>query len=211
MTGLRLLLLALLLTSPAALAVDVVAQALLPGMAVLQIDGQRVTLRAGQSHGSVTVIEVSTDSALLELDGQRRRVGISQRVSGAFTEPQRRELRIQRNAQLQYVTTAEINGRRVKVLVDTGANLVAMNAAQARAVGIGPDEGEPSRVQTASEERPARRVTLASVSVGGIGVRSVDAVVLDGPLPAKILLGMSYLRHVSLAEEGGVLSLSARW
>ena len=201
----------LLISAAPLQALEVTAQALLPGMAVLVIDGQRVTLRAGGSHGAVRLIEVSGDSALLEIDGEQRRLGISERVSGSFQQPERREVRIQRNSQLQYVTTAQINGKRVQVLVDTGANLVAMNRQQARSLGISDDAGSDTRVQTASEVLPARQILLDSVSVGGIRIDAVNAVVIDGPQPATILLGMSYLRHVSLSEEGGVLSLSAQW
>jgi aspartyl protease family protein len=203
--------LALAFSVPSALAVDVLAEALLPGMAVLLIDGQRVTLRAGQSHGSVRLLEVGAQAAVIEIDGKAQRVGMSQRVSGSYRQPERREVRVQRNAQLQYITTAEINGRRTQVLIDTGANLVALNAAEAVRLGIGEEEGIQAPVQTASDVRMARQVMLDSVSVGGIHIEAVQAVVMDGAQPAMPLLGMSFLRHVSLAEEGGVLSLSAKW
>lgn len=199
------------LWSSVAGAVNVVAEALLPGMAVLVIDGERVTLRRGQSHGLVRLVDVENQQAVLVIDGETHRVGMSEHVGSRYREPERRELRILRNDQLQYITTAEINGRRVRVLVDTGANLVAISGVQAQALGIGPEEGVLSQVQTASERRPARQVMLDSVSVGGIRVDAVPAVIIDGPQPETILLGMSYLRHVSLVEEAGVLSLTARW
>jgi aspartyl protease family protein len=192
-------------------AAEIFAEGLLPGMAVLRIDGERVTLRPGQSHGAVRLIEVHGDEAVLELDGERLHVGLSERVAGSYREPEDRSITIRRNANMQYVTSAEINGRRVRVLVDTGANLVAMNATQARALGIAEDEGIAATVQTASDVQAARQVQLRSVNVGGIEAQAVRATVLDGDQPTIILLGMSFLQHVQLEEREGVLTLRGRW
>lgn len=203
--------LALLLVSPLAPAAAVVAEGLFPGMAVLNVDGERVTLRPGQSRGAVKLISVTRERAVLEIDGERRELTLSGRVDSAFMEPERRTLTVPRNAQMQYVTQAEINGRRVEVLIDTGANTVAMNSQHAEAVGIAPDAGVPASVRTASDIRTARQVQLTSVSVGGIAIQGVTAIVIEGPLPETILLGMSYLQHVELEERNGVMMLQARW
>jgi aspartyl protease family protein len=193
------------------LAVEVIVEALLPGIAVVLIDGDRVTLRLGQEDRGVLLLEADARSALIEVDGQRRRLGVSQRISGQFSQPTDRRVDVPRNDQLQYLTTAEINGRRMPVIIDTGANIVAMNAQQALAAGIAVDEGVRSSVQTAGSIVSARRVLLDRVSVGGISVDGVVASVLDGEYPTVVLLGMSYLQHVDLEERGGILSLRARW
>lgn len=205
---LALLSMLLTVTSRAA---EVVAEGLLPGMAVLRIDGERVTLRPGQTHGPVTVLEVSGERATLEIAGERREIGLSGRVDTRFNAPDRRTLSVPRNAQMQYVTQARINGRQVEVLIDTGANTVAMNGAHAAALGIRPEDGVPASVRTASDVRPARAVLLESVSVGGISIQNVTATVLDGPFPETILLGMSYLQHVQLEERNGIMLLQGRW
>ena len=77
-----------------------------------------------------------------------------------------------------------------------------------RAIGLDPRAGEGSRVETASGVVQARVVMLRSVDIGGIRVENVRASVLEGAHPATILLGMSYLRHVDIHENDGVLSLS---
>ena len=51
-------------------------------------------------------------------------------------------------------------------------------------------------------------ITLRSVSVGGIRVDNVQATVVEGSFPTTVLLGMSYLKHVEMKENNGVLSLS---
>jgi aspartyl protease family protein len=211
-TALPLALCAVIWFAPqVAWATEVVAEGLLPGMAVLRIDGERVTLRPGQREGAVRLIEVSAQEALIELDGQQQRIAISQRVESSYSSPETRSVTIARNQNLQYLTNAQINGRQVRVLVDTGANSVAINTEQARALGIRDDDGEAAQVQTASDVLVARRVQLRSVVVGGIEARAVDATVLEGDQPPVILLGMSFLRHVELEERDGILTLRGRW
>jgi aspartyl protease family protein len=194
-----------------ALAADIVVEALLPGVAVMQIDGRRVTLRAGQSEQGVRLVAADARAAVVEINGQQQRLRVSQRISAQFSEPRERSVVIPRDDQMQYRTTVEINGVRVPAIVDTGANIVALNGRHARAVGIGADEGQPSQVQTAGSLVPARRVQLDSVNVGGIRVDAVAATVIDGEFPAVVLLGMSYLQHVELEDRAGVLTLKARW
>ena len=194
-----------------ATASDLVVEALLPGIAVLKIDGIRTTLREGETQQGVRLISADARTAVVEIGGRQQQLQVSQRISGQFTKPEERSVRVARNEQMQYRTTAEINGVRLPVIVDTGANVVAMNSAHAERMGIDDEEGIPSQVQTAGSVVPARSVTLDTVSVGGIRIDSVDATVIDGPHPAVILLGMSYLQHVNLEERDGVLTLRARW
>jgi aspartyl protease family protein len=190
---------------------ELVVEALLPGFAVLQVDGRRVTLRAGEQYGDVRLIESDARSALLLIDGERRRLEVSQRISSAFTPQERPTVTVRRDERLQYRTTAEINGVRLPVLVDTGANIVALNSAQAAAVGIGPEDGEQAAVETAGAVVVARRVQLGSVALGGIRIDAVEATVIEGVQPRTVLLGMSFLRHVEMEERDGVLTLRGRW
>ena len=194
-----------------ALASDAWVEALLPGIAVLQIDGARVTMRAGDTHGDLTLIEADSRSALVEVGGERRRLEVSERISGSFSRPERPSVTVRRDSQLQYRTTAELNGVRMPVIVDTGANIVAMNAAHAASLGIDAEAGIAAQVQTASEVLPARRVMLDSVRVGAIRVNAVAATIIDGSQPATVLLGMSFLQHVEMQEVDGILTLRGRW
>ena len=96
-----------------------------------------------------------------------------------------------------YWAETRVNGHAVRMLVDTGATAVALNAADARRVGIDPDSlSYGIKVATAAGEARAARITLASVDVDGALVRNVDALVLDRDTDAS-LLGMSYLRRLS--------------
>ena len=75
----------------------------------------------------------------------------------------------------------------------------------------GPAVDVDEHVETASGQVSAWIIILPSVSVGGIRVESVQASVVEGDFPATVLLGMTFLRHVKLQEDSGVLSLSRDW
>ena len=95
---------------------------------------------------------------------------------------------------------ADIDGRAVKVMIDTGATVVALTRDDARRLGVTPNEADyTATVKTASGPVPAAPVLLKSVAVGGAGVRNVEALVLQDGLPHS-LLGMSYLGRLSAFE-----------
>ena len=183
-------------------------EALLGNTAVLMINGERKSLRVGESFAGVTLVAAQSTTATLAIDGRQQTVGLSQRVATAFQQAQEHVVTIPRDAMMQYQTNALINGRSVLVLVDTGANTVAMSSRQAEAMNIDYKAGAPSLVETASGQTAAHAIMLQSINVGGIHVESVPALVLEGEYPASVLLGMSYLRHVKLQEDNGILSLS---
>ncbi len=178
-----------------------------PNAAVLNIEGERKLLKVGQTHQDVTVIAVRDQTVTLEIDGKQAVIGLSTRVGANYQPVVERSLDIPRNQNLQYRTTAHINGRRTEVLVDTGANTVALNASEARRLGVNLDEAKPVMMETASEKVRGWQITLRSIDVGGMRVDGVDAVVLEGSFPATTLLGMSYLKHVKIKENQGVMTL----
>jgi aspartyl protease family protein len=189
-------------------AADVEVQALFTHAAMLKIEGQSKMLKVGKSFGGVTLLEANSREAIIEIAGKRQTVTVSQRISGNYEQPKQREVRITRDSRMQYLSQAEINGRGVTVLVDTGANVVAMNSIQAQSLGINYRSGKPSQVETAGGVVAAWIVTLDAVDVGGIVVNGVQASVIEGTHPVTILLGMTYLKHVEMQEKNGILLLS---
>jgi aspartyl protease family protein len=209
----RLVFAALMLVSAAALSGSptLEVEALFTDAAVLKIDGERKMLKAGQSYGGVTLVAAYSRTVTLEVDGETLVLGLSRHIGTHYEAVEPQVVSIVRDDMLQYQTSATINGRRMAVLVDTGANVVALNSDHARALGVDYTTGTPTRVETASGTVGARRVTLRSVNVGGIQVDNVEATVVEGEFPSTILLGMTYLRHVKIQESNGVLSLSRAW
>ncbi len=205
-----LLALSLVLATPYAGAEQsaVEVEALLGNTAVLLINGQRRTLRVGEASDGVTLVATEPALATVEIDGNRQTLGLSRRVSTTYEAREEQVVTIARDAAMQYQTRATINGRGALVLVDTGANMMAISSDKARALGIDYDVSAPSIVETAAGRTVAHAVTLQSVIVGEIEVRNVPAMIIDGAFPSTILLGMSYLKHVKLQEHNGILSLS---
>ena len=184
-------------------------EALFTDAAVLRIDGQRKMMKVGQTFGGVTLVSAYSQTVTLEVDGKQQVLGLSRRIGSVYEEPIERVVTIHRNTNLQYQTTATINGRNVPVLVDTGANIVAISADQAPSLGILEFyNGTPGRVETAGGVMEAWSIILEYIDVGGIRINKVEAMVIDGDFPGMVLLGMTYLRHVEMNEKNGVLSLT---
>jgi aspartyl protease family protein len=95
---------------------------------------------------------------------------------------------------------AEVNGQRVRFLVDTGATAVALTPQDAERLGLNPADLKPDyRITTASGASRAAAVTLASVSVNGAKLENVQALVVAEGLDVS-LLGMSYLGRLTRFE-----------
>lgn len=188
------------------------ANALFDGRAVLTIDGRQQLLRAGEtSTEGVRLVSANAREAVIEVDGRRSTLTLSRAVGGGFVAPERRQASTQRNARGEYRVAGTINGRQLTLIVDTGANVIALNGGEARRLGIDYRlHGTPSRVETASGVVDAWSVSLDRVEIAGIVVRNVAASVLEGAHPDPALLGMSWLSRVGLREEGGVLYLEER-
>lgn len=93
-----------------------------------------------------------------------------------------------------YVVHPTIDNYRIKMMVDTGASIVALTADDARALGIKPDKrARPMLLSTANGTVTAIRTLLREVRLGDIVVRNVDAVVMPPGALGMSLLGNSFL------------------
>lgn len=201
-----------LLCSTSALALDVQVQGLLRDAAILVLDGKQRLLKVGKrSPEGVLLIEADAKQAIIEIDGVHHQLTLSRHITSHYAQVEKREVSIRRNDHNQYITTAKINGKRLQVLVDTGATAVAMSSAAAKTLGIDYEGSPRTMVRTASGKALSYRINLQSLDVGGIEVNTVSAFVIEGDYPQTVLLGMSYLEHVSLREQSGILYLQANF
>ncbi|MBV8506137.1 MAG: TIGR02281 family clan AA aspartic protease [Alphaproteobacteria bacterium] len=93
------------------------------------------------------------------------------------------------------VLDAAVNGAPVRMLVDTGASLVTLTPADARAAGINPASlAFSGRVQTASGAARMAPVTLREIRIGQLLIYDVPAGVLEHLNVS--LLGMSFLSRL---------------
>jgi aspartyl protease family protein len=186
-------------------------QGILGSKALLLVDGERLILSVGQTPKSgVRVLHIDVDSVEIVIDGkrQRLRLGDSHSVTTPYKKRESVDVTIYRDKSGMYNTIGSINGLPVSFLVDTGATTVAMNKQHAKRLAIDfRVTGEPTLVSTASGMTRAYRVTLDKVSVGGIILRNVAAVVMDGNFPVQVLLGMTFLGKLEIQHEGTALRL----
>ncbi|MGE3150051.1 MAG: TIGR02281 family clan AA aspartic protease [Pseudorhodoplanes sp.] len=106
----------------------------------------------------------------------------------------------------QFETGAQVNGRRLDFVVDTGASMIALRESDAARAGIRVSPGDyTARTQTANGIGRAAPVQLARVDISGISIRDVEAFVMpDNALPVN-LLGMSFLSRVKFSHDRGRL------
>lgn len=102
-----------------------------------------------------------------------------------------------------------VDGRRIGMLVDTGATVVALTYEDAAAAGIRPAPSEYTAVlSTANGTVAGAPVRVREMRVGGIIVRDVQAVVMPKGRLGTSLLGMSFLRRLrSFEVADGQLSM----
>ncbi len=191
------------------LEIDVVG--LFKDAALFDINGKQQLLRAGEvSVEGVALVEASSRGAVIDVNGRRLFLDLSSKISAGFQAAENASVSISLNDNGQYRTGGSINGRAVALLVDTGANIVALNANDARSLGIDFRSGRISQAVTASGRVNSWEVTLDSVQLGGIRVPNVRAAVLEGDYPEDILLGMTFLGNVDIRNANGVLVLTSR-
>jgi aspartyl protease family protein len=97
--------------------------------------------------------------------------------------------------------TAQVNGARVTMVLDTGANSVVLTQEAARAAGL-PMEvlAYTVPIDTANGRARAAPVTIDSVAVGGIVEHAVPALVAQPGHLRTNLLGMSFLNRMERWE-----------
>ena len=108
-----------------------------------------------------------------------------------------------------FQTEADINGRSIDVMVDTGASLVALTYDDAERLGIYVNPGDFTHIaKTANGTARVAPVEISRISIGNITVRNVAAVVSERGKSERSLLGMSFLGRLSRVEmRGGTLVL----
>lgn len=104
---------------------------------------------------------------------------------------------IRKHADGHFWAETAVDGHSVKMMVDTGASLVALTPEDAARLGITADELDyDGEVSTAAGKVRAAHVTLEAVSIAGVEMKNVEALVVRDGLPHS-LLGMSYLGRLS--------------
>jgi aspartyl protease family protein len=208
---LHFMLLGVLFGSADALATSISVVGLFKDKAIVSVDGGKPrTLSAGQSIQGVKLISANSDSASLEVDGKRRALGMGQSFAGDAQSGQRASVSLTADVRGHFAAAGSINGYPVSFLVDTGATSIAVNAAEAKRMGLDYKAGQAGAVNTAAGVVPAWRVTFNTVKVGSITVNQVDGMVVESGLNVP-LLGMSFLNRMEMKRDGQTMVLTQRY
>ena len=109
---------------------------------------------------------------------------------------------IDRDGSGQFHIEAIVNDQPLRMLVDTGADGIALSETDANAVGIRPDSSRYTQVaNTASGPGYGAHVRIDRLEVAGRDLGAVDAVVVRGL--GTSLLGQSVLRRVGTVTMSG--------
>jgi aspartyl protease family protein len=115
---------------------------------------------------------------------------------------------LQADGRGQYAGEALINGLPVRMLVDTGASDVFVSASTAARLGLVPSGGRRRTIQTANGQSTASPTILSNLSLGGLSMNDVEALILAPEAGEINLLGESFLKRlVSVEQRQGMLIL----
>jgi aspartyl protease family protein len=110
-------------------------------------------------------------------------------------------IRIRKTRSGHFVARAQVNGRGIQMIIDTGASTVVLRHEDARNAGIQLNElSYTVPVETANGRAFAARVKLDKVSLGDITLEQVDALVTRPRVLHQSLLGMSFLSRLRSYE-----------
>ena len=118
------------------------------------------------------------------------------------------ETLIGRSGDSHFYADADINGTNIRVLIDSGASIIALTRGDAEAIGINVNSlPVTGTARTAGGDVPMRTVMLDSVDIDGVEVRGVQAAVINADMGVS-LLGQSYLSRLAAVNvEGDTMTL----
>jgi len=167
----------------------------------------------GETHRGVKIVSTQGDVAVVEIAGKRHtlRVGDAPAsVGGSGGGGSGTKVVLTAGTGGHFVTQGQINGKTTQMVVDTGASLVSISAADADRMGLDYKGGQPARLSTANGITNAWKIKLSSVKLGDVEVYEVDAVVSPGAMP-YVLLGNSYLTRFQMTRTNDQMLLEKRF
>ncbi|WP_199135874.1 TIGR02281 family clan AA aspartic protease [Delftia sp. ASV31] len=202
---------------PLAAAQSVALSGVLGSKALLVIDGGTPrALAAGDSLQDVRVLQVSGDTAEVEIKGRRHTLRLGEapislggRGAAAGDPALGRRVVLKADNRGHFIERGQINGKTMVYMVDTGASSVAIGRSDAERMGLPFLKGQPVMMRTANGDAQGWSLRLDSVRVGDVEVFGVDAVVAPLAMP-YVLLGNSFLAHVQMTRQGSEMVLERR-
>ncbi|WP_370870264.1 TIGR02281 family clan AA aspartic protease [Hydrogenophaga sp.] len=170
-------------------------------------------LSPGQTHQGVKLLSLQGETAVIEINGQRQtlRVGDAPVSLGQVkTDAGAKRVVLTADAQGHFMPPGQINGRQVQFMVDTGATQVVLSESDAKRINLKYEQGRKVVVSTANGGVVGYQVRLDSVRIGEAQVFDVTAIVLPHPM-AFVLLGNSFLSRFQMQRTNDQLTLDRRY
>lgn len=210
--GLHSTLLALLLCAAAPLAAqDVGLAGIMGSKAMLMINGgQPEAVRVGESLDGVKVVAIQGEQVIVEIGGRKRPLRIGQHAVGAPPSDGSGKITLTADGSGHFFTTGTINGTSIRFIVDTGATMISLGASDVRRLGLDFNRGQKGYSQTANGQVLVSKVKLDTVTIAGVTLHQVDALLHQNDMPIA-LLGMSFLNRMEMQRDGGTMTLRQRY
>jgi aspartyl protease family protein len=206
-----LIALALTLISHEAGAQEVGLAGTLGSKAMLMINGgEPQAIPVGQTVDGVRLISIQGDQAVIEIGGKKRVLRVGQHAVGTAGGDGSGKIIMLADGQGHFFTTGTINGTSVRFLVDTGATMISLGAADARRVGVDFNRGQKALTNTANGQAVVSKVQLDTVRIGDVTLHNVDALIHQTDMPVA-LLGMSFLNRMEMQRDGQTMTLKKRY
>jgi aspartyl protease family protein len=144
--------------------------------------------------------------AVRHLENGGGTVALNATPAPVSASPSARNIVLTKGRSGHFEVEARVDGRRLELLVDTGATHIALRESAAARLGIHLRPSDYTvNVSTANGVTKAALVQLRTVEVGDIIVRDVPAIVHSDQGLGVNLLGMSFLSRVRWTHERGKL------
>lgn len=104
-----------------------------------------------------------------------------------------------------YLFVGEINNKKVKFLLDTGATYVTIPPSVASYLGL--FQNGNHYVHTANGKALSHSTMIQNIKVGGISLSNIKGGIPKGMRGDKILLGMSFLKELKIIQENRKVTL----
>ena len=125
-----------------------------------------------------------------------KRVYVEASGGGAVVVQAGETLRIKQAVDGHFWVDGQLNGERVRFLIDSGATTTSISADTARRAGIEPNKGFPALVRTANGVVPVQRGRATRLEVGKIERQDL-AVHISEAFGDMNVLGMNFLSSLS--------------
>ncbi|MBE9611042.1 retropepsin-like aspartic protease family protein [Chitinilyticum piscinae] len=204
----------LLLVAMSATAAEVTLIAVMGNKAIFSINGQRKTMAVGQSADGIRVSSISSDSAVVVIDGKSSTLQLGRGYVSSTAEKDSgigsNSLTLSQDESGHFASEITINGRTLRGMIDTGASLLVLSTAQATQMGLSSAGGQAATAQTAGGKVKASVIRIPQIRIGNITLYDVQAAINESNDPPYPLIGMSVLNRFTTKQENGLMILTKK-